>query len=107
MIASTRLLVRDIIDGFEVDPDHVRRIPGGIDPEWWRTAGPGEHSTSRRDGTVLAWGRVQYEKGFQVLARAIAALRHRTGRDRVHDSPAAARTSPSCSRRSTSPAPAT
>ena len=78
VIASTRLLVRDIIDGFEIDPDHVRRIPGGIDPEWWRTAGSGETAAIRRDGTVLAWGRVQYEKGFQVLARAIAALRHRT-----------------------------
>ena len=26
---------------------------------------------------VVAWGRIQYEKGFQVLARAIARLRHR------------------------------
>ena len=26
---------------------------------------------------MVAWGRVQYEKGFQVLVRAIAALRHR------------------------------
>jgi glycogen(starch) synthase len=26
---------------------------------------------------VLAWGRVQYEKGFQVLARAVGLLRHR------------------------------
>jgi glycogen(starch) synthase len=26
---------------------------------------------------VLAWGRVQYEKGFQVLASAIGRLRHR------------------------------
>jgi glycogen(starch) synthase len=26
---------------------------------------------------VLAWGRVQYEKGFQVLARAVGTLRYR------------------------------
>ena len=26
---------------------------------------------------MLAWGRVQYEKGFHVLARAVAALRAR------------------------------
>ena len=37
-----------------------------------------ESGSSRRSGMVLAWGRVQYEKGFQVLARAIAALRYRT-----------------------------
>jgi glycogen(starch) synthase len=78
VIASTRLLVRDIIDGFEIDPDHVRRIPGGIDPQWWQASSPGEPTSARRSGTVLAWGRVQYEKGFQVLARAIAALRYRT-----------------------------
>ncbi|MEQ8435864.1 MAG: glycosyltransferase family 4 protein [Ilumatobacter fluminis] len=77
IIASTKLLVRDIVDGFELDPDSVRRIPGGIDPEWWRAAGPNEPTPSVRGGTVLAWGRVQYEKGFQVLAGAIAALRYR------------------------------
>jgi len=77
MIATTKLLANDIVDGFEVDPDHVRHIPGGIDPAWWRTAGPDEAQSVRRNGMVLAWGRVQYEKGFQVLARAIAALRTR------------------------------
>ena len=55
----------------------MRRIPGGIDPEWWRTAGPDEVAPSRRTGEVFAWGRVQYEKGFQVLARALAVLRTR------------------------------
>jgi glycogen(starch) synthase len=77
VIAATKLLVRDIVDGFELDPDLVRRIPGGIAPEWWRTSGPDERAPSARTGLVLAWGRVQYEKGFQVLARAIASLRYR------------------------------
>ncbi len=77
MIAATNLLVNDIVDGFEVDPRHLHRIPGGIDLAWWRTSGPDASPSVRRDGSVLAWGRVQYEKGFQVLARAIAALRHR------------------------------
>ncbi len=76
MIASTKLLVRDIVEGFEVDPDHVRRIPGGIDPAWWQSIGPDE-VPGARGGMVLAWGRVQYEKGFQVLARAMASLRYR------------------------------
>lgn len=77
VIAATKLLVRDIVDGFELDPDLVRRIPVGIDPEWWRTAGPDEVTPATRGGLVLAWGRVQYEKGFQVLARAMATLRYR------------------------------
>ena len=77
VITSTKLLVRDILDGFEMDPEHVKRIPSGIDPSWWQTAGPDETTTDNRSGLVLAWGRVQYEKGFQVLARAVGALRHR------------------------------
>lgn len=75
--ASTKLMVREVVDGFEVDPSHVTRVPGGIDPEWWRTAGPDEPDAPRRGGLVLTWGRVQYEKGFQVLARAVGSLRYR------------------------------
>jgi len=79
MTASTKLMVREIVDGFEVDPGHVTRIPGGIDPQWWRSAGPDEADVNGRSGLVLAWGRVQYEKGFQVLARAVGSLRYRIG----------------------------
>lgn len=77
--AATKLMVREIVDGFEVDPGHVTRLPGGIDPAWWRTAGPDEVATAGRSGLVLAWGRIQYEKGFQVLARAVGSLRYRIG----------------------------
>ncbi len=77
VIATTRLMVREIIDGFEMDPDHVRKIPSGIDPTWWATYGPDERVEQGRGGVVLAWGAVRYEKGFQILARAIGALRQR------------------------------
>ncbi len=77
VIAATKLMVREIVGGFEMDPDHVKRIPSGIDPAWWATAGPDEDITRARTGLVLAWGRVNYEKGFQVLARAVGALRYR------------------------------
>lgn len=77
VIAATKLMVRDVIDGFEIDPDHVTRIPIGIDPTWWEAPSPGEDPSRPRNGLVFAWGRVQYEKGFQVLARAMSALRYR------------------------------
>jgi glycogen synthase len=74
VLTSTRLMVREIVSGFELDPDVVRRIPNGIDPTWWRHEGD-----PRADGPplVFTWGRVQYEKGFQVLARAMAGVRQR------------------------------
>ncbi|MFZ9015468.1 MAG: glycosyltransferase family 4 protein [Ilumatobacteraceae bacterium] len=75
VIAATRLMITDIVDGFEMDPDHVVRIPIGIDPGWWESNDG--VATTRRRGLVFTWGRVQYEKGFQVLARAIGSLRHR------------------------------
>jgi glycogen(starch) synthase len=77
VIAATKLMVREITDGFEMDPNHVKRIPSGIDPAWWATSGPDESDVTARSGLVLAWGRVQYEKGFQILARAVGLLRYR------------------------------
>jgi glycogen(starch) synthase len=75
--ASTKLMAREIVEGFELDPDRVIRVPAGIDPTWWQTVGPDE-AADERSRRVFAWGRVQYEKGFQVLARAIATLRARS-----------------------------
>jgi glycogen synthase len=101
VITSTRLMVREITGGFELDPDVVRRIPNGIDPSWWRVGARNDGDLpelvdgrlddqlraveSGRTGgartadrpVVFTWGRVQYEKGFQVLARAMATLRAR------------------------------
>lgn len=77
VIASTRLMVREITSGFEMDPDHVKRVPAGIDPAWWGAMGPGEVAGAPRSTLVFAWGRVRYEKGFQVLARAVGTLRQR------------------------------
>jgi glycogen(starch) synthase len=77
VITSTKLMVREIVDSFELDPDVVHRIPNGVDPAWWAATGPEEPPARTRSGRVLAWGRVRYEKGFQVLARAIGVLRYR------------------------------
>ncbi|MEX2626906.1 MAG: glycosyltransferase family 4 protein, partial [Ilumatobacteraceae bacterium] len=77
VITSTKLMVREIVGGFELDPARVHRIPNGIDPAWWRTGGPGPDPDE--PPLILTWGRVQFEKGFQVLARAISTLRARRG----------------------------
>jgi glycogen(starch) synthase len=73
VIASSKFMAQEVISGFELAPERVHRIPNGIDPTWW--AG-GEHAQGRAP-LVLTWGRVQYEKGFQVLAQAMSTLRSR------------------------------
>jgi glycogen synthase len=77
MIAPTRFIVEQLVTGFELDVDHIAHIPNGIDPSLWRPAGATVAPGHQRDPLVVSWGRVQYEKGFQVLARAIHVLRGR------------------------------
>ena len=66
-------MVREVIDGFELPVERTHLIPNGIDPTWWSTG----ESPGGRTPLVFTWGRVQYEKGFQVLARAMRLLRSR------------------------------
>lgn len=77
IIASTKLMAREIASGFELDPEVIHRIPNGIDPAWWQSDGPDSAIVDDDAPLVFTWGRVQFEKGFQVLARAIATLRQR------------------------------
>jgi glycogen synthase len=79
VITSTKLMVREIVGGFELDPARVSRIPNGIDPAWWRSEDPVQVVDPGGPALVFTWGRVQFEKGFQVLARAISTLRTRRG----------------------------
>jgi glycogen(starch) synthase len=73
VIAPSKFMAREILSGFEMPTERVHRIPNGIDPTWWSG---GEHPEDRIP-LVLTWGRVQYEKGFQVLARAMRIVRSR------------------------------
>jgi len=81
VVTITRLLARQVSADFEIDPDLVSSIPGGIDPTWWAaTDGDDEvvdapASSAPGSPLVFTWGRVQYEKGFQVLANAMALVR--------------------------------
>ena len=78
MISPTRFIVEQLVTEFELSPDHVIHVPNGIDPNLWR-ATPAERIDSNAvdDPLVVSWGRVQYEKGFQVLARSMHELRGR------------------------------
>jgi glycogen(starch) synthase len=77
MISPTRFIVEQLITGFELAEDHVIHIPNGIDPDLWRPATGPRVPSGPRPSLVVSWGRVQYEKGFQVLARAMHVLRSR------------------------------
>jgi glycogen(starch) synthase len=74
VIAISKILGRQVTSDFELDPTVVRSVPGGIDQTWW--AAPQPDIDERPDeNLVFAWGRIQYEKGFHVLAAAMAQLR--------------------------------
>ena len=75
VIACSQFMLREVASGFELPPEKIHLVPNGVDAALW------EHNAAtdapERELLVLAWGRVQYEKGFQVLVRAVAALRQR------------------------------
>jgi len=74
VICCSRFMAREVVDGFDLPLDKLHLVPNGVDPRLWAPAAP---NGDGREPLVLAWGRVQYEKGFQVLASAIALLRQR------------------------------
>ncbi len=77
VIACSRFMVREVIHSFELPPEKVHLVPNGVDPDRWHAQGLDGATTADGGPLVVAWGRIQYEKGFQVLARAIGELRGR------------------------------
>ena len=89
VICCSTFMVREVVDGFELPVDKVHLVPNGVDLDIWESSAdastrpssdPSPHPFSHDADAgplVIAWGRVQYEKGFQVLARAIGVLRTR------------------------------
>jgi glycogen(starch) synthase len=74
VIACSRFMVNEVVDGFELPPDKVHLVPNGVDTQQWVV--PVGVAKPAREPLIVAWGRIQYEKGFQVLARAVGLLRH-------------------------------
>jgi glycogen(starch) synthase len=75
VIACSRFMVNEVLDGFELPSAKVHLVPNGVDTHHWHV-GADAGEPVQREPLVVAWGRIQYEKGFQVLARAIGHLRH-------------------------------
>jgi glycogen(starch) synthase len=75
VIACSKFMVREVTEGFELDSEKVNLVPNGVDTGQWLSPTP--PSPNGREPLVVAWGRIQYEKGFQVLTRAIGHVRHR------------------------------
>lgn len=75
IIACSRFMQHEVLHSFELPPDKVHLVPNGVDTQRWSLPAPA--AERGREPLVVAWGRIQYEKGFQVLARAIGELRHR------------------------------
>lgn len=73
VVCTSRFMLREVSEGFEYDASAIDLVPSGIDPSDWSPP----NANDERGPLVVAWGRVQYEKGFQVLAQAMARLRGR------------------------------
>lgn len=76
VICCSKFMVREVITGFELPIEKVHLVPNGVDLANWEPPATLDQA-QEREPLVVAWGRVQYEKGFQVLARAVGALRTR------------------------------
>lgn len=72
IVCNSQFMTAGVLDAFEIDTSHVVLVPSGIDAESWAPS-----DVTVRGPLVMAWGRVLYEKGFQVVAQAIARLRGR------------------------------
>jgi len=75
VIACSQFMIREIVDGFELPVEKIHLVPNGVEPDVWQSARPRQPDPAAP--LVVAWGRIQYEKGFQVLAEAIGQLRSR------------------------------
>ncbi|MCW6005213.1 D-inositol-3-phosphate glycosyltransferase [Micromonospora sp. CPCC 205371] len=88
LVANTQVEARDLIDGYEADPQRVAVVEPGVDLERFQPAAAGREAAARlaarrhlglpEHGSIVAFvGRIQPLKAPDVLLRALAALRER------------------------------
>ncbi|MEZ5116178.1 MAG: glycosyltransferase family 4 protein [Candidatus Nanopelagicales bacterium] len=81
VIACSQHMRWEVTRLFAVDADRVDVIPNGIDLDEWRTDAEAETEVRARfagDGPLVVFtGRLEWEKGPQVLLEAVPALRRR------------------------------
>ena len=81
LLASTRREAADLVDLYGASPRCLEVVPPGVDHRLFRPASDGRDPFRRRFGlgrrrTILAAGRLQPLKGFDVAVRALALLDH-------------------------------
>ena len=83
VICCSGYMAREVVDAFTLPPDKVHLVPNGVDATHWAAppapaappARPARPAGADGGPLVVAWGRVQYEKGFQTLLLALGRLR--------------------------------
>jgi glycogen(starch) synthase len=74
VITCSRFMYHEVQSAFAVPGDKLHIVPNGVDARLWSPATARSHGDH---GPLLAaWGRVEYEKGFQTLIAALPLLRH-------------------------------
>jgi glycogen(starch) synthase len=74
VIACSRFMYDEVQSAFSVPGDKLHVVPNGVDAPLW--APPTPRSRREHGPLLAAWGRVEYEKGFQTLIAALPLLRH-------------------------------
>jgi glycogen synthase len=80
VIVCSQAMHAEVTDVLGADPSSVVVVPGGVDPAAWSPdsaarAGARRRWRSRPGPLVVAAGRLEWEKGFTTLVRALPAVR--------------------------------
>lgn len=81
VVCCSWFMVDEVHRSFEVPREKLRMVPNGVDREPWRPD-PSTAPASDQPPTIVSWGRLTYEKGFQSLVQAMSRIheRHRDAR---------------------------
>jgi glycogen(starch) synthase len=79
VIVCSRAMRAEVTDVLGADPSSVVVVPGGVDPEAWSPSQAALAAARRRwrarpGPLVVAAGRLEWEKGFSTLVRALPAV---------------------------------